>query len=550
MLHRVNTAAMVATAMDMGSKIFYLIRMILNKKTSPKLINLSNIKIYLVVISIIFTNITKADEKISQVVFNPSFDGSINLVPSISLTETWTNNVNLENSSRNSGWISELSPGIVVNGVSKRVKFNVNYSLHKFINKNSESGSSLQNSLSSFLFLEAIEKNLFFEADANISQRTISAFGKQVVVSDLNNSNKSDVSSIGLTPHVKGNFSNYINYEGRYSIHSIRSKDVSEINSNQSLLLLKLSGDLLFDRFRWSASAQEQIINNEITSDVQTDNFGLTGTYLFTNNLNFYGTLGREIGNYSYSGRSGYSTSGGGVSWTASETTKFSADMNKHQLGNMHKLSFEHRTSRTSWNFRDSKSIASSSNRNSADGFGSNYYLIYNLFSTKEPDPIKLDKLVREYMTTNGISMHSASLNGYLTSGTSVQRTQDLSFALLGLRDTITFSASKNAGTNVNTTPSGTDDFSKSSAIQQNGLGVIYSHKTTPDSVVSTQFSIQKTKADFDSQNSLMKMFNISYSSRLASKIFATMTLRHVIYSANTSSYKENAIVGKLMVQF
>jgi uncharacterized protein (PEP-CTERM system associated) len=546
----VNTADMAVMAMDMASKYFYYTGMNIGNKISSKCIYFYNIKIFMMVLYLMFSSFAKADEKSPQGLFTPSFDGSIKFLPSIAVTETWSDNINLQNSNENSGWISEISPGIVVNTISKKMKLNVDYSLHKFINKNSATTSSLQHSLSSLFFLEAIEKNIFFEANGNISQRTISAFGKQVIASDINNSNKSEVSSFGITPYFKGNFSNYFNYEGRYSFNSIKARNISEINSTQSLSSLKLGGDMLFNKFRWSVDVQEQLINNEKTSDIKTDNFGFTLTYLVDNNLNFYGTVGREVGNYLYSDRSAYSTSGAGASWAVSERTKFSADMNKHQLGNMHKLSFEHRTSRTSWSFRDSKSISSSNNKNSVDGLGDNYYLLYNQFSLIEPDPVKRDKMVREFMANNGIGLSSVLLNGYLTSGTSIQRSQDLSFVLLGLRDTITFSASKNTGANINSTFVGVDDLSKSTKIRQDGFGVIYSHKITPYSVVSTQFSIQKTKADFDSQNSLMKMVNINYTSRLTSSIFATMSWRHVIYSANISSYKENAIVGKLMVQF
>ncbi len=541
---------MAAMAMDMVSKILGFIEMNFNYKTATRRINFYIINLPLVIFYLMSSSFVKADERSPQNFFAPSFDGRINFSPNISMTETWSDNVNLQNSNRNSGWITEISPGIVVNSVSRKIKFNFDYSLHKLINKNSISDASLQNSLNSLLFFEAIEKHLFFEANGNISQRTISAFGKQVATSNIDNSNKSEVASTGFSPYFKGNLMNYFDYEGEYSLNNTRAKNISEINSTQSSSSLKFSGDIIFNKFRWSLDAQEQVIDNEKTPDIQTDNFGITINYLVNNNLNFYGTLRREVGNYSYSEKNAYSTSGGGASWAASERTKLSVDMNKHQLGNMHKLSFEHRTSRTSWIFRDSKSISSSNNKNPVDALGANYYLLYNQFSIIEADPVKRDKLVRDFMISNGISSDSISLNGYLTSATSVQRNQDLSFALLGLRDTITFSASKNVGTKIGSNLIGVDDFSKSNEIQQNGFGVIYSHKLDPYSTISTQFSIQKTKADFDSQNSLVKTVNINYTARLTSGIFSTMSLRHVNYSASASSYKENAVVGKLMVQF
>ena len=224
-------------------------------------------------------------------------------------------------------------------------------------------------------------------------------------------------------------------------------------------------------------------------------------------------------------------------------------NIENNPLGKIHSISFEHRTPRTSWIISDVKSVSLSNSKTSV-GLGNNYDLLFVQFSSIEPDPIKRAQLVNDYLKLNNISQSSTSVNGYLTYGTSLQRSQNISFAVLGVRDTITFSAVRSVGQKIINSNVVVDDFSKSSFIKQNGFTVAYIHRLTEDTVINNQFSNQKIFGELESRNSNLKSVNISASTRVGVKTYITLSARHSISSSISSSYKETAVIGNLTLQF
>jgi uncharacterized protein (PEP-CTERM system associated) len=483
----------------------------------------------------------------SSVVSN--FGGLFSISPNLSTTETWTDNLTLENGIKKSGWITEISPGVSVRSGSGKVKGYLNYSLNSINYSGGRGKNSLQNSLNSSINIEAIDKHGFLDVTGVVTQQTISAFGIQNASLNNINSNKTEFSTFSLTPYYRGKLSNFLNYEARYSITTNTAKNASNFSSNSSLTSININGDEVFGKFSWALGINRQITSRDIAADTEVDSLKISLNYPITNNLIYSITGGREIQNYTSAENKGSWTSGMGLNWSISEMTKLSANVSNNPLGNMHSLNFEHRTPRTSWRVSDVKSVSITNGRNSSN-LGSNYDLLFSQFTSIEPDPVKRALLVNNYLQTYGINPNSIVINGYLTSGTSLQRAQNISFALLGLRDTITFTAAQSVGTSVISSAGLTDDFSSASSIRQNGITVAYSHRLTPDTVISNQISAQKTYGQLSSQNSKTRSTNISASTRVGMKAYLTVSARHSISSSNSFPYRETAVSGNLTVQF
>ena len=486
---------------------------------------------------------------------SPSLEGNksaggagIKLVPRVSLSETWSSNLSLKSGAGDSGWITELSPGIRADSSAGRIKGYLDYSLHQFSYSNSLSGS-LQNALASAVTIEALDNWAYVDVSGLVTQRTISAFGAQSSINGINDSNKTEFSSFSVSPYLLGRLFKKIDYEARYGYSSTRAKGFSGAKSDQATLSFRLSGDEFFEKLRWSVDGSQQKNTRNSDQTVQSDNLKGTLTYSINRQFSLSATSGREANNFTSSQKEAYTTSGAGINWQPAKTTKFSANFENKLLGRMHQLSIEHRTPRTVWAYSDVKSVSLANSADLNTSPGSLYALLYEQFASSEPDPTKRAQLVRNFMQSNGLSS-TATLNGYLTSGTSVRRVQDLSLVLLGIRDTVTFTVSRSVGKRVSDIFGNLDDFSNSAFIHQDGLSAGYSHRLTPEASLNAKFAFQKITGEFSAQDSRIKSINISVSSKVSEKTFVTLGARRVISSGGISPYNETGLIGSLTAQF
>lgn len=466
----------------------------------------------------------------------------------ISLSEVWTNNISLDNGVQQSGWISQISPGINFRSSFGRFKGYINYSLNITSHSGVSNNNSLQNSLNSAGNIEVIDGHGFIDVTGLITQQTISAFSVQSANNNLN-SNKTEVSSYSIAPYYRGKLSNLLNYEVRHSWIGTQAKKSNNYSSNDNLTSFRINGDDFFRKLSWAFDANHEKVSRNIGTDTEIDALKFSLNYPIVDQIMFSANAGRTTQNYSSIQKVSSWTSGLGLNWSISERTKLAVNVENNPLGGMHSVNFEHRTPRTSWRVSDVKSVSLSNGKNSLS-FGNNYDLLYSQFASIESDPIKRAQLVNNYLLNNGISANSTSLIGYLTSGNSILHAQNASFALLGARDTIIFTVARSISKRIATSALSGDDLSGSSLIRQDGLTVGYTHRLNEDIVLANQFSKQKTFGDLNSQYSEVKSVNVSASTRVGVRAYFTLSARRSISSSTTFPYRESAVTGNLLVQF
>ena len=496
-----------------------------------------------------FISINALSVNAQSVSSSPRLEGSVYISPKFSLTETWTNNLSLDNNVSKSGWITEISPGISARSGSGKIKGYLNYSLNVFNHNKNNANNSFQNSLDSSTNIELVDGHGFLNLTGVIAQKTVSAFSIQNSNFNNLNANKTEVSTYSLTPYYRGKVSRFLGYEAKYSLTTTRAKNEDNFSSNTNIASIAINGDDFFGKLSWILSANHQIVSRDNSEDTKVDSLKISINYPIINNLIFSVSGGREIQNYTSVAQKSSWTSGMGINWAISETTKLSLGIENNPLGKMHSLNFEHRTPRTSWRFSDTKSTSFSTAVNSSSLNG-NFDLLFNQFSSIESDPIKRAQLVNNYLQAYGIDRNSTAVNGYLTSGTSLQRAQSLSFALLGIRDSITLTAVRSNGKSVFNSSTLVDDFSNSDLIKQDGVTASYTHRLTSDTVVSNQISVQKTYGQLNSQYSKTKSANVSLSTRVGSQAYLILSARQSVSSSASFPYKETAVTGSLTVQF
>jgi uncharacterized protein (PEP-CTERM system associated) len=476
--------------------------------------------------------------------------GGATLLPRVSVTEYYTDNYYRTSANKTSGWTTDISPGIHFNSSVGRFTGSVDYSLHQIIQSNDAGQNELQNALDLDGVVEALDKRVFVDLNGKISQRTISAFGAQSGVDSAINSNKTEVSSFRISPYAKGYLNRFADYEARYALSTTRAKSAQFANSTDESASFKLKGTAFTDRLHWTSLLSTERIEQGSSNTVKSDNFNNSLGYVVDPQFNVTATFGREYGNYVSSEGSYKTTTGLTVVWLPTERTTVSAEVENSLAGKTHKFNFEHRTSKTSWRVSDVKSVSFSNALSASSIQGNAYDLLFSQLATVEPDPVKRAALVNNLLLTNYGVLYESILSGYLTGGTSIQRTQDVSFSLLGVRDIVTVTAMQNSGQKLLGSSTVADDFSNASLINQRALTVSLTHRLNSEMTLSAQLTGQKNTSDNTNLVSNLKSISVDASAKLNLKTMVTLGVRRTIYSNVLTPYGVNSISGGLTMQF
>jgi uncharacterized protein (PEP-CTERM system associated) len=213
-------------------------------------------------------------------------------------------------------------------------------------------------------------------------------------------------------------------------------------------------------------------------------------------------------------------------------------------------LTFEHRMARSVWRFSDSKDVSTGTGQNGGAGQGTNYELYFLLYTSQIPDPVKRQAFVLSLLQTLGLNPSAVAIGGFLSSGASVVRRQELSFALSGLRDTITVLASRSESRRLGEAQGVADDLSQSGVVRQSGFTVSYSHRLTPNSSANLSASQQKNSGDLNTQSSTLRSILANWTATLGARTTLSLGTRYSSFKATQNPYNEKALYANLIRQF
>ena len=473
------------------------------------------------------------------------------VTPRISLTETYSNNVNLSNTNKQSDLTTEISPGIRIASNYGRLKGTIDYSLTQVLYAKNSDKNQLQNALNANGTYEAIDNFAFVDFNGVISQQSISAFGAQSPDNTSINSNRTEVATYRVSPYIKGRLASLADYELRYNYEISKSKSSAASDVERREAMFRLNGDSSFSLLRWSANLNHEEVDYTIGRATNSDRARLNLTYVFNPQFDMTLIGGWENNNYTTLEKQAHTSQGLGANWRPSDATRVSGEIEQRYFGDTHSFTVEHRTPRTAWTYTDNKSVSTSTNPSTLVGLGGLYDLLFSQFATVEPDPIRRAQLVNAFLQTNGLNPNTNVVGSFASSSLLLQRSQALTFALLGIRDTITFSFNRNNSQSLTTLGSGNDDFANNNAIRQTGFTVSYSHRLTPDASLNVLLTQQRSAGVTNSLSTKTRAVNANLSSKVTEKIYTNLGVRHTISDGNaTSSYKETAVTGSVNVQF
>lgn len=474
--------------------------------------------------------------------------------PYISVTETWTDNLRLNDRAKDAALITTVSPGITLVRNSGALRGSVDYTLNGIAYVKSDQPSTVQNSLRANGTAELVENHFFVEMNANIGQQSTSAFGQlatptldsQGSVASLADANRREVISFGISPVLRGRAGSLATYELRsnYSQTEVRRSSIGDSRA--------LGSSLRFDGLQqgpmnWWLQANTQQTHPSLAPSNRSSSLTAGLGYRPDVDWIFGVNAGRERYDYLGHGTRNSPTAGATAQWSPTPRTRLSTEWQHHDYGNSHNLSFEHRMARSVWRLSDVQSVTLG-NTGASGGVRTIYDQYFALFAAIEPDPVKRDAYVRAYLRAQGLSPDTVLGGGFLSSGPSRLRSQQASVTLQGVRSSFTAQVNRSItsrlGTGLNQ-----GDLANSSRIDQRTYSLTASHQLTPTQGVSLTASRLQSQGDLISQSSRLTSLIANWNARLGPSLNAQLGARRSRFQG-VIPYTENAAYASLTQQF
>lgn len=505
------------------------------------------------------TNASAAAQTPSSALGNPTSQGRAWVItPRIGLTETYSDNVNVNasNNNRQGDLTTEISPGIRLEARSARLKAYLDYTLRGLFYARESGYNQTQNSLNTFGTFEAVEKWLFLDFSALIAQQAISAFGPQSPSNSTINNNVTETATYRLSPYIRGQTGGLVDYLLRYNLSTTRSDASAVSDTNISEWIGQLRGSTPFRNLKWTIDGSQQSVDYSRGRDTDSDRIRGMLTYSLFPQFRVSASAGQESNNYASLDKKTNDTYGYGFDWNPTERTQISAFKERRFFGDGHNVSFSHRFPRSSIRFSDTRDVSVLPNQFTTVGFGSVYDLFYPLLANVEPyasmpPGAKESAIANAIYSTFGVPANTQVTSSFLTSRATVQRRQQLGLTLAGIRNTITLMVSQGEDQSALASTSSNDDFSQSNIVRQRGFSLNYSHRLSDISNLNALASRQEstnsgTITGTGNLRATTTIYQINLSTKLGAKTTGALSARRSEFDSSTNPYTENAIIGSV----
>lgn len=183
--------------------------------------------------------------------------------PSLKLEETFSDNIKLRDSDKQSAFVTELSPGISIKGTSSVNSIDLNYRMQNLYNANGDSGLDINNQLQMNTHYEFVDNRLFLDSSASISQQNVS--NRRLATDNISGGDSTTVSTFQFSPYWKPHFKDFADGELRVTYDRVNTEGGrSEISNSDSFSQnIRLNSGNEFSYVSWSLA-----FNNSTRSNI------------------------------------------------------------------------------------------------------------------------------------------------------------------------------------------------------------------------------------------------------------------------------------------
>lgn len=443
--------------------------------------------------------------------------------------------------------VTQVRPAFRIDSRSGRVVGSLSYSLNlAHHTKQDYQGQNVQNFLSGSLQAEAIERWMYVDATANITQQPASAYGTQSAPDTTSdNPNRIEVGSVSVSPYVRGALASAVNYEFRLTGSATNGRRSKAADSSTTGGSFSLSSAVPGTRLGWDLLATSQSVDYRVGRKTQYDRFSGRVSWLPDPDLTLNLRAGQESTDVASLIKTRYDNWGAGLTWRPSPRTRAQFEADERYFGRSHQVTLEHRMPSSSIQFSSSRDAS-----NGADpGAGGQRITVYQaydrLLAPTIPDAAERDAAIRLYLQ----SQNNADPNALVSAGsinsaiTLIERNQ-FTFAYSGGRMAASLQVYSSQSRVIDAAVAAAE------ADRQWGYIATASYRLSPTSQLSLTGSRMITESTDTRAGTDLKSLTLGWSDQIGRRTTAGATLRYSVFNGTNDPYRQATVQASISQRF
>ncbi len=485
--------------------------------------------------------------------------------PSVSITETWTDNVDLlSDELAQTQLVSEITPAFNLAVNNRRLKATASGSWRQYFYRDSDairSRSDHQGQYAARMQGIIAEDVLFVDASAGSQRRNVSAFGPQAIDNPYSTLNNTDIKTWSISPYLVQRFGRQASGVLRYTRDSVKSDQRTQFgNSTSDTVLLNLSSSPDLRSLGWGVSYLHQDQDNELAGKSSIENLDTNLRYRLSSEFALTASAGYDRYDYNAlggntAGRS-WST---GFAWTPSRRTSVQASIGRHFYGTTGSLAASLRSRRTVWNINYGDTITNARSQFTLPSAIDTAALLDRLFSSTITDPVLREQAVAAYILQSGLPPSLADSVNYLTNRYMRQKLLQASAAFRWSRSSALLSLYGNERTALSSQESDSELLggqlaSLNDNVRQRGASATYTYNLSPRSSLVAGATYSHSESLTTGFEDRQRLVRIGMDSKLGRHLVGGLELRRRsgdvgIGRRSGRDYTEHAIAATLSMK-
>lgn len=480
---------------------------------------------------------------------------TVRITPTVQTQLTWTDNVDAS-ADKSSDWIAEVSPGIAISRASGRVSGSLNAQFRNLGHAQQTENNTSYLALNGRGRIEAVERMLFLDVDANISRNNLSVFNGRSQSDEFSVTKDNETRTWSLKPrfeYVLGDVRGSVAYTARWLESGGSTISTQRLDQWTAQLGDSNAGGLFGWGVNYSRTGTESDGSQSRNVSQQTGR-----ATLFVNvspQLRFRAIGGYESNDYESTGREEGAIYGVGVDWNPSVRTTLSATVEDRIFGRGYDLTFKHRFARAAWDIGYSRDYSSS-----LQELGDNPARLQAEASCLAiigvnvvPSPGPLLDFYDQCLAVQGFSRLGS--RGFVSNSTYLSESWRTGVSLKGVRNTLSISVQQSDRSRLSALSglSAEDDFAQTSRVKTTTATLSYSHTLSGFSNLNSSLSRSKSTGDDASGlETLRWIASVGLTTRLGPHTTAGLNYRHqrADGTGGNSDFTENAVTANLGLSF
>jgi uncharacterized protein (PEP-CTERM system associated) len=483
---------------------------------------------------------------------NPAWAARWDVVPTLAVSETYTDNVSLDRDSlKQSEWVTQVIPGIAIAASGPRLRFNARYAPEATYYGRESRDNELFHRGDAFGLAELSEKFLFVEAGGRVDQYDVSPLGP-VTTNNINTTgNRATAESYYASPYVRHAFGAAVRTELRYTYSVVNTDDNRFLsNSEANRINLQLASGPAYKQFTWDLAYDGENIRYETRQETDTQVITANARQLITPTIGLLAKAGHD---YYKSGNIVPASEGPfwgvGFEWTPTPRTRLAATGGQRFYGEEYFLDFRHRTRLTTWSAGYTETITTARSQFFIPATTSTAGYLDTLYLTRFPDPVARQKVVDDFIARTGLPPSLSSPINFFTTQLFLAKRWHASMGLQGVSHVVlanVFSEDREGVAGDLILPNAPN------ATKQTGTSLVWNWRMTPRTAWNLGGSYTRIETPFTGVIDYFTLIGAGITRQFQRRVSGTLGYRRQDRDSNVGAaeYTENAGFARLEMRF